>query len=293
MIYNRKTKIYTEETTYGSSLLSFLYGTSIGTVLLQRIVIQPWFSKAVGLYYASRFSKKKIKPFLKAYGIEMDLYEQRKYVSFDDFFGRKMKEELRPKCENKNVLIAPCSAKLTVYPIDPNQRIMIKGNYYTVAELLRDDKLAHAYGNGLCMVFRLTVDDYHRYCFIDDGVMGKIEKIKGYFHTVGHISAKDYRVFAENSREYTILHTEHFGEVICMEVGAILVGKINNHLRITSFEKGMEKGYFSFGGSTIVLFFKPNTIQVDQDIMEASRAGYETKICIYERIGCKKIVKTD
>lgn len=171
-----------------------------------------------------------------------------------------------------------------VYEIDDDLKMNIKNSIYTVGELLNDEKLSREYKNGTCLIFRLTVDDYHRYCFIDDGSLKYRKVINGRLHTVGPISSKRYKVYSENNREYSVLKTRNFGKVIQIEVGALLVGKIKNH-SIKVFKKGDEKGYFCFGGSTIVLLFKEKVIKMDEDILEYSKAGIETKIKMGEKIG--------
>ena len=53
----------------------------------------------------------------------------------------------------------------------------------------------------------------------------------------------------------SIIEYDNLGKCIQVEVGALLVGKIVNNDKI-EFTKGEEKGYFEFGGSTIVLLLK-------------------------------------
>ncbi|MDV3202491.1 MAG: phosphatidylserine decarboxylase [Candidatus Phytoplasma stylosanthis] len=123
---------------------------------------------------------------------------------------------------------------------------------------------------------------------MDDGIQKKenICFIKGKFHTINPIAFKYFNVFYENSREYNILHTINFGKLIQMEIGALLVSKINNH-PIISFKKGQEKGYFSFGGSTIVLLLKKNVVFLENFILENSKKNIETKINLGDKIGTR------
>mgnify|MGYP004629050933 CR=1 FL=1 len=181
----------------------------------------------------------------------------------------------------------PKQGELIVYDIDSNTEIRIKGKTYTVKDLLRDKKLSLEYKNGKCLVFRLTVDDYHRYSFVDDGILIRQKKINGILHTVGPIAFRRYKVFKENQREYSILETKNFGQVIQMEVGALMVGKIVNHNK-SEFKRGEEKGYFLFGGSTVVLLFKENVVEIDDDILDNSNKGLETKVKLGEIIGKTK-----
>ena len=69
-----------------------------------------------------------------------------------------------------------------------------------------------------------------------------------------------------------------------MEVGALGVGKICN-LDKEEFVKGDEKGYFRFGGSTVVLIFKKDKIVLDEDILEATKNGAEVRVKLFEKIG--------
>ena len=77
-----------------------------------------------------------------------------------------------------------------------------------------------------------------------------------------------------------------------MEVGALMVGKIvNHHTGYTRLEveRGQEKGYFAFGGSTIVLLFMPGVLNVDPAILKASGLGEETRVRMGQKIGESRI----
>ena len=91
-------------------------------------------------------------------------------------------------------------------------------------------------------------------------------------------------VYGKNCRELTLLDTEQCGKVAYIEVGAMMVGRINNNHR-EKFERGEEKGYFSFGGSTIVLLYKKDCITLDGDIAENSKEETETAVLYGERVG--------
>ena len=132
------------------------------------------------------------------------------------------------------------------------------------------------------------MDDYHRYCYAFDGEKGENVRLPGRLHTVNPIANDFFPIYKENAREYTILHTRAFGDVIAMEVGALLVGKIVNHHGQAPIRRGQEKGYFQFGGSTVVLLLKKDAALLDEDILENSRNGIETVVKFGERIGIAK-----
>lgn len=265
-------------------ILEVLYTTVAGRLLLKLLTL-PTVSKVAGVFLSTRLSCVLIKPFIKKNHIDMSQYEPVKYKSYNDFFTRKIKEKLRPVDRNPKHFISPCDSKLTVLPIAKDCRFVLKHTTYTVASLLKNEKLAKEYEGGYAMIFRLTVDDYHRYCYVCDGVKEDNVFIPGVLHTVNPLANDYFPTYKENSREYSILHTKEFGDIVMMEVGALLVGKIVNHHRKYRVLRGQEKGYFEFGGSTVVLLVKKNTVRVDADILENSGQGIETVVKFGEKIG--------
>ena len=138
------------------------------------------------------------------------------------------------------------------------------------------------------MIFRLEVNDYHRYCYIDSGVKSRNYRIDGELHTVNPIALGHYNIYKRNSREWTVLRTENFGDVTQIEVGAMFVGRIVNHHEKSRIRRGEEKGFFEFGGSTIVLLTERDRVEIDPDIMQNSADGFETVVKCGEKIGIKK-----
>ena len=267
-------------------ILNFLYNRKSGRFLL-KVMISPVISKFAGIFMDSVFSVPLIKPFVRRNNIDLSEYYPKKYTSFNDFFTRQIRPEKRPIADD---LISPCDSKLTVYRINSRSLFKIKGSYYRIVDLLNNKFIAKRYRGGYCMIFRLCVDDYHRYCYIDNGIKTENTHIRGEFHTVNPIALERYNVYKRNSREFTILHTENFGDVVYIEVGAMLVGKIKNrHLNEHTFVKGEEKGMFEYGGSTIVLLFEKGAVSIDSDILANSAHGYETVVKYGEKIGKKAV----
>ena len=75
-----------------------------------------------------------------------------------------------------------------------------------------------------------------------------------------------------------MMKTEHFGKVVQVEVGALMVGRIQNHHEAGPMARGAEKGYFEFGGSTIVLLLEKNRVKIREEILERSKDQCETKV---------------
>ena len=258
-------------------LLSFLYTNIFGRMLLKPL-IQPQVSKLAGRYLSSAHSKWLISKFIERNEINMDIYEECDYSSFNDFFTRKIKPDCRPVPEDLDVLISPCDCLATVYPIQENTTFSIKNTEYTLRSLLRSPRLAKCFRGGYAYVLRLTVEDYHRYLYSVSGKQSKNYHIDGTFHTVNPIANDYLPIYKENTREYTVIHSKEFGDVLQMEVGALLVGKISNHKQSTVVTRGEEKGFFEYGGSTIVVLTQKGRVTPRSDLLTNSKNGYETKV---------------
>lgn len=264
--------------------LKKLYGSTFGRILLKPLVT-PVVSNIAGAFLSTKCSCLLIKPFIRSNNIDMSQFEDVKYKNYNEFFSRKIRESARTIDMEATHFISPADSKLTVLPITENARFTLKHTDYSVSSLLKNSELARTYHDGYAFIFRLTVDDYHRYCYVDDGIKEENIHIPGRFHTVNPIANDYYPIYKENTREYSILHSKHFGDIVMMEVGALLVGKIVNLHEKAEVKRGQEKGYFQFGGSTVVLLTKTNAIQVDKDILENSKEGIETIVKFGEKIG--------
>ena len=265
-------------------LLRFLYHTSFG-----RLVLKPLSSRTVsklcGRFLDSGASKPLIAPFVKKHKIDLNDYQCDGFKCFNDFFTRKIKEGLRPIDYDPGALISPCDGLLSVYNITDGTVIPVKQSCYTVSSLLAGDAAANEYQDGLCLVFRLCVDHYHRYCHIDDGEVLKSAFISGRLHTVRPIALAEVPVFIENCREYTVIRTENFGEIAQIEVGAMLVGKIKNHRGDVNVQRGEEKGMFLYGGSTVILLLPHGKATLSSKLLNAMESGEEIPVKMGERIG--------
>jgi phosphatidylserine decarboxylase len=285
-VYDRKRGAVYDEPQYGERRLHLLYETTLGRVLLGAIFARRWYSSLNAIKDKRPNSVRKIQPLIDRFGIDMSDYPERNYTSYDSFVTRKIDPAKRPIASHPDALIAVADSRVLAYSVTSDGRIPVKQSSYTIAELLRDPGLAATYNEGTCLVFRLGTEDYHRYCFADDGEVIRTKSINGVLHSVQPISSTRYKTFSENHREYSVIETANFGTVVTVEVGAILVGKIHNH-DVTRCRRGQEKGYFSLGGSAILYLLKPGTVKIDSDIMEHSRNQIETKVRLGEKIGGK------
>lgn len=282
---DRKGKI-TEEHSFQDRFLEGLYGRMIGRILL-RPLVSPAVSRLGGRILDSKISRVLIPPFIRSHSIHMADYERRKYASYNDFFKRKLVSGARSVETLPDIFVSPCDSRLSVYKINDRRVFSVKHTLYTAESLLKNRKLAEAYAGGYVWLFRLSVDDYHRYIYIDRGRVSKNYRIPGVFHTVNPAANDHFPIYKENTREYCIQKTQNFGTVLQMEVGALLVGKIENRPGERAVQRGEEKGNFAFGGSTVILMTQKGKVRPDEDILKNSERGIETKVRLGEQVGMK------
>lgn len=290
--FNRKAKKYEIEKVAGDTYLKWIYSSPLGMKFLEAIVKKKIFSKLYGLFCNTKYSKRKIHTFIKDFNISMDecAINYNDFKCFNDFFSRSLKQNARPFSMNKKILISPVDGRLSAYEhINLNKIVQIKGFTYSLSDLINNNKTSEKFNNGTCLIFRLCPTDYHRFHFIDWGTCESYNKIKGYYYSVNPIALKNIsNVFCKNKREWSIFHSNNFGDILYIEIGATCVGSIiQTYCPEKNISKGDEKGYFKFGGSTVVLFFEENRAIIDKDILEQTKNGYETKVLMGEKIGIK------
>lgn len=264
--------------------LRFLYHTRTGRALLKPLTCRP-VSRVSGRFLDSRISKPLIRPFVRKNRIDLDQFYADDFRCFNDCFTRKIREPLRPIDRTPESFIAPCDGLLSVYPVSGDTVLPVKQSRYTLSDLLEDETLAARYRDGLCLVFRLCVDHYHRYCYVDNGRKGENRFLPGKLHTVRPIALAAGPVFTQNCREFTVLHTDQFGPVTQVEVGAMLVGKIQNHHGAGPIVRGEEKGMFLYGGSTVILLVEKGRVRLEASLLEASARGEETPVKMGQVLG--------
>lgn len=264
-----------QQKTSQDKLLEFLYTNFLGRLLLKPLVRRE-VSELAGKILSSNISSVLIPSFIKKHDIHMEDYKSCRFHSFNEFFTRKIKDNARPFTPSPDILISPCDCKATVYLIRPDTTFFIKHTEYTLRSLLRSRKLAERFEGGYLYLLRLTVDDYHRYIYATSGKQSKIYHIPGSFHTVNPIANDYLPIYKENTREYTLIKSPSLGDIIQMEVGALMVGRITNYNRAREVKQGEEKGYFEYGGSTIILLTEKGAVSPREDLLQNTADNCET-----------------
>jgi phosphatidylserine decarboxylase len=233
-------------------------------------------------------SAQKIVPFIKKYGIDSSEFVENQFASFNDFFIRKLKPEARPIEAAPTVAVLPADGRYLVFDsIKSVDHFYVKGQKFDLVGFLQDPILVDRFYSGSMVIARLCPTDYHRFHFPCDGFVGPSRLIDGPLFSVNPLALrKRFSIFSENKRMITEMKTTLFGELLYVEIGATCVGTIHQtYLSNSLVSKGDEKGYFSFGGSCVVLLFERGKIVFDQDLLKHSSQGIETKALFGQSLG--------
>lgn len=288
-VYDRKEKRMKEEQVVGGSLLKLLYEKPYGKPFLY-FVKRKFFSDLYGRLMDTPWSRRLIRGFIRDHGLNMveSMKAEEDFATFNDFFTRKLKPEARPFDASDEILISPCDARMLAFQdIHVEEVIQVKGLTYSLKDLIRNEPLAEKYEGGTMMIFRLNPLDYHRFHFPDDGVPHPTHTMDGLYYSVNPVALKSIpRLYVENKRAVTKFDSRNFGPLLFVEVGATNVGTIiQTHKDCTPVKRGSEKGYFRFGGSTLILFAEKDRVRMDEDLLLRSQDGIETRVLFGESIG--------
>jgi len=287
--FDRDQMKITREEVYAEGYLRFLYSARTGRLLNEAIFSRRLFNRLLGRYWDSRFSCGLIGPFIQRYGISMEEYAipAGGFPSFNSFFSRKFRVGARPFTGEGEILCSPVEGKLLVREgVSPERTISVKGTPLPVAEVFR--RPLEEYHGGTLLVFRLYLADYHRFHFFDAGVAEPPTTIPGRYYAVSPMGflRKPHQFYSRNHRQVAVFTSDHFGEVLISEVGGFCVGSIvQTRTPCSRVRRGEEKGYFAFGGSTVILLFRLGTVRIDPDILDHSRREVETRVRLGTPIG--------
>ena len=236
---------------------------------------------------------KAIHIFSNAFNVNLDEAinpNPKSYTTFNEFFTRELKPELRPLADSQ--IVSPVDGTISQYgDINDGLLIQAKGIHYSLDKLLGNN-LARSdnYKNGQFITVYLSPRDYHRIHMPCDGTLKEQTHIPGRLFSVAKHTVNTVKgIFARNERVVASFDTEH-GSMAMVLVGAINVAAIETvwHGLITppkgetitsknysdkeiTIEKGKEMGRFNMG-STVILVFKDgapklkDSLKVDQTL---------------------------
>lgn len=294
--FNRSKNKLEIEKVYGGAAIDFLYDNALGKIL-SPLVTNRYISKAYGLMQDLKTSQMKVPKFIENFNIKMDEYlagsvknndKSLSYKNFNEFFIRRFVDGARTFTDQSDKMGAFAEARYFGYEkVVDELRVPVKGKFLRAKDILDNSEYGEIFKNGPMLIARLCPVDYHRYHYPDSGSTKDSYLIQGKFHSVNPLALKvKSNIFIANERRVSILETKNFGKLAYVEVGAACVGKIVQSFdESTTFSKGDEKGYFLFGGSTVVVIGEEGLWKPSSDILENTKNGIETYIQLGDELG--------
>jgi len=270
------------ESVMGDGALRFAYETLLGRTLWPVLFGSRMISSLIGRRYDSPRSKRDIASLAGIPGClpqeaEKPLYA---YGSFNEFFTRRLKPGMRPVGDG---LVSPADGRLMLYlNADADAPFPLKGATRSLRAVFDSDAPDGRYD---IAVIRLAPVDYHRFHFpCACTTAAPLRVIPGRYHSVNPIAlVRHPDVYADNERQILKCQSA-FGTFWMVDVGAFGVGTIVQTYTGTTHAKADEKGYFKFGGSTVILILPAGKVTFDADLVANSSRGLETRIRCSERI---------
>ena len=284
--HNRYTGRVETEEVYGEAFMHWTYGTRLGALALHTLVKRSLFSRWYGWRMDRKASRKKVLPFIKKYQVNPSEFAETPdtYRTFNEFFYRKLKQAARPIAPGPDVAVFPADGRHLGFPdLSRLEGIFVKGQFFDLLRLVQNRALADQYRHGAMVLSRLCPVDYHRFHFPVAGLPEAPTLINGPLYSVNPIALRqNIHIFTENKRAYCRVESPEFGRVLMFEVGATNVGSFAyTYTPGQPVAKGAEKGFFKFGGSSMITLFEPDRIRLDADLLENTRSGRE----LYARMG--------
>ena len=263
-------------------------------ITLQYLMPKHLISRLAGKIAAARlgwFTHFLINRFIKAYGINMSeaqFERAQDYATFNEFFTRPLKDDIRPLATDSNIIAHPVDGCISqLGPIVEGKLVQAKNHDYSLQSLLGGDiATAAPFQNGDFATIYLAPKDYHRIHMPVTGTLRQMIYVPGELFSVNPLTAENVPdLFARNERVVTIFDTE-LGPMALVLVGATIVASIEtiwagtvtppagkNIFRWTypahgknaiTLEKGAEMGRFKLG-STVVLAFAADKLSFLND----------------------------
>lgn len=296
--FNRMTGQTEVEKVYGDKFIKFLY-TSIAGQKIGTLFTNKYFSKTYGAFQDLPSSSRKVRPFIEKFNINIGEYEpgtrpaldQRdSYKTFNEFFIRRFRLGKRSFVTDPHRMPAFAEARYVGFDSITDERLYpVKGLYLKAKDLIGNDQVSKIFEGGPLLIARLCPVDYHRYHYPDNGKVLDHFRVPGAYDSVNPFALRyKNQIFIKNERYVSILQTENFGRLAYIEVGAICVGKIvQSHRWTKPFMRGEEKGYFLFGGSTVVLLGEKGAWKPSTDISSNTANGIETYLHLGAEVATK------
>lgn len=285
--WNRAQQRLETEAVFSEAAMRWYYESRLGRLLNRFSITQKLASHAYGAYQGTGLSAQSVPEFIRKYRIREEEFDGAPYPSFNDFFIRPFRAGARRIEADPARMPAFAEGRYLAYrALDESAKFPVKGMWLTVEGLLEHQELSRIFAGGPAFIARLCPTDYHRFHYPDAGRTLERFHRPGDLHSVNPIAlAFKPDILMRNDRWVSVLETRQFGRLAYIEVGAICVGKIvQTHPDDREFARGEQKGYFLFGGSTVILLGEKGSWEPDSDLIEKTQEGLETFVQLGEPV---------
>ncbi|MEM9284144.1 MAG: phosphatidylserine decarboxylase, partial [Verrucomicrobiota bacterium] len=284
--FDRYEQVIKTEQVYGDRPLRWAYETFLGRCSLEAVIKRKWFSGLYGKWADCSCSSREIKPFMERFNLDANEFLQsvESFSTFNEFFYRRLKPEVRPIAEGMDQACFPADGRHLFIPdLSQSTTIYAKDQAFDLSTLLGEAELANEFSGGMAILSRLCPTDYHRFHFPLRGTPNLPRLINGPLYSVNPIAlSRSLSYLWQNKRRVTRIRNSPAGDYLFLEIGATNVGTICDSFTEGGVaEKGAEKGYFCFGGSMVITLLRRNTFQPAEDLATQSERGTE----LYARFG--------
>jgi phosphatidylserine decarboxylase len=292
VFFNRHTGQMETEQVYGEGFLKWVYGTVLGRLSLHALVKRAAFSSWYGRRMDAPGSRKKIEPFVREFGVPVDEMADpiEHFTTFNEFFYRRLKPEARPIDQAEGSLVFPADGRhLLIEDLSLVKDFWVKGKRFDLTAFVGSEELARPFEGGSLLISRLCPVDYHRFHFPCAGSVGAVELINGCLYSVSPLALRQrFSILWENKRYRTLLEEGAFGRSMFFEIGATCVGSVVHTTDPgDKVQKGQEKGYFRFGGSSVATLLPKGKVVWSEDLRAHGSRGIEVYAKMGERAGMR------
>lgn len=220
-----------------------------------------------------------IRIYCQFYAVKLDEAKKAigQFKTFNDFFTRELKPEVRPIDDQPDSIVSPVDGTIAEFgEIKNDLLVQTKGIYYSSIDLVGETYAAY-FKNGFFITLYLSPADYHRIHTPIAGVLKEFSYFSGNLWPVNDFGVRNVGgLFSLNERIVSLIETKKT-KVALVKVGATVVGKIKLeysdlssnrgeasrfHLPVfppKNYKKGDEIGRFQLG-STVILLFQNGSI---------------------------------
>ena len=189
------------------------------------------------------------------------------WLTYNQFFARQIRPGCRPIAEPSNDAVVVSAADSTFcgcHRIGHDSTIELKGLRWSVLDLLKDSPYADAFVDGFYGHSFLAPHNYHRFHVPVAGQLLELRTVMGRVTMDVHqladgslsVSRSAIGYQFQQERGIAILDSP-VGLVAVLPIGMGMVSSVTFSAKPDSrLRKGDELGFFSFGGSDVVLLFQ-------------------------------------